>query len=124
MSISATRSTPSRAATTGNSRNGSRSKTVITQVGPVEIEVPRDREATFDPLTVRKGQRRLDGVDSTVISLTRQRVDDRWQVSRPIAAFGKHFKGGPVVRLARDATALDAPGCRARAVLGYRRLAE
>lgn len=54
----------------GNSRNGTRSKTVITEIGPVEIEVPRDRDGTFEPLTVRKGQRRLDGVDSMVISLT------------------------------------------------------
>ena len=54
----------------GNSRNGTRSKTVITEIGPVEIDVPRDRDGTFEPLTVRKGQRRLDGVDSMVISLT------------------------------------------------------
>lgn len=54
----------------GNSRNGTRSKTVITEIGPVEIDVPRDRDATFEPATVRKGQRRLDGVDSMVISLT------------------------------------------------------
>ena len=54
----------------GNSRNGTRSKTVLTEIGPVEIEVPRDRESRFDPKTVRKGQRRLDGVDSMVISLT------------------------------------------------------
>jgi transposase-like protein len=54
----------------GNSRNGTRSKTVITEIGPVEIDVPRDRGGTFEPLTVRKGQRRLDGVDAMVISLT------------------------------------------------------
>ena len=54
----------------GNSRNGTRSKTVITEIGPVEIDVPRDRDGTFEPLTVRKGQRRLDGVDAMVISLT------------------------------------------------------
>lgn len=54
----------------GNSRNGTRSKTVITEVGPVELDVPRDRDGTFEPLTVRKGQRRLDGVDAMVISLT------------------------------------------------------
>src|SRR5829696_149835 len=53
-----------------NSRNGRRSKTVLTEVGPVEIEVPRDRDGSFDPQTVRKGQRRLGGVDSMVISLT------------------------------------------------------
>ncbi len=53
----------------GNSRNGTRSKTVITEVGPVEVDTPRDRDATFDPKTVRKRQRRLGGVDSMVISL-------------------------------------------------------
>ncbi len=55
--------------TGGNSRNGTRSKTVFTEVGPVEIEVPRDREGSFDPLIVRKRQRRLDGVDQIVLSL-------------------------------------------------------
>jgi putative transposase len=54
----------------GNSRNGTRSKTVLTEIGPVEVEVPRDRDSSFEPQTVRKGQRRLDGVDSMVISLT------------------------------------------------------
>src|SRR3954453_41144 len=54
----------------GNSRNGTRSKTVLTEIGPVDIDVPRDRDSSFDPKTVRKGQRRLDGVDSMVISLT------------------------------------------------------
>lgn len=53
-----------------NSRNGTRSKTVITEVGPVEIDTPRDRDGTFEPATVKKRQRRLNGVDSMVISLT------------------------------------------------------
>jgi len=52
-----------------NSRNGTRAKTVLTGVGPVEIEVPRDREGTFTPVTVRKRQRRMGGIDSMVISL-------------------------------------------------------
>jgi transposase-like protein len=38
----------------GNSRNGTRSKTVITEIGPVEIDVPRDRDGSFEPLTVRR----------------------------------------------------------------------
>ena len=54
----------------GNSRNGTRSKKVITEVGSVEIDVPRDRDDSFEPKTVRKRQRRLHGVDSMVISLT------------------------------------------------------
>ena len=52
-----------------NSRNGTRAKTVTTEVGPVELEVPRDREGSFEPKTVRKRQRRLHGVDVMVLSL-------------------------------------------------------
>lgn len=52
-----------------NSRNGTRSKTVITDVGPVTIDVPRDRNGTFEPVLVRKRQRRLNGIDGLVISL-------------------------------------------------------
>jgi putative transposase len=54
----------------GNSRNGTRTKTVLTEIGPVEIEVPRDRDSTFDPVIVRKRQRRLDGIDAIVLSLS------------------------------------------------------
>lgn len=54
----------------GNSRNGTRSKTVLTEIGPVQIEVPRDRDGSFEPQLVRKRQRRLTGVDEMVISLS------------------------------------------------------
>ncbi|MFD3761846.1 IS256 family transposase [Streptomyces sp. NPDC058622] len=54
----------------GNSRNGVRPKTVLTDVGPVEIEVPRDREGSFEPQIVKKRQRRLTGVDEMVLSLS------------------------------------------------------
>jgi putative transposase len=53
----------------GNSRNGKRAKTVVTDVGPVRIEVPRDRDASFAPKIVAKRARRLGGVDDVVISL-------------------------------------------------------
>ena len=56
--------------TGGNSRNGTRAKTVLTEIGPVQIEVPRDRDGSFDPQIVRKRQRRLDGIDEIVLSLT------------------------------------------------------
>jgi putative transposase len=55
---------------TGNIRNGTRSKTVLTEnSGDVEIDVPRDRAGTFEPQIVRKRQRRLNGVDEVVLSL-------------------------------------------------------
>ena len=53
----------------GNSRNGGYPKTVTTEVGKVELRVPRDRDASFEPVTVRKGQCRLDGLTGNVISL-------------------------------------------------------
>ena len=53
-----------------NIRNGTRSKTVLTEAsGHVTIEVPRDREGTFEPQIVKKRQRRLSGVDEIVLSL-------------------------------------------------------
>src|SRR5271166_4579132 len=54
----------------GNSRNGRRAKTVLTDTGPVEISVPRDRDSSFEPKIVAKRQRRLTGVDEMVISLS------------------------------------------------------
>ena len=54
----------------GNSRNGTRTKTVLTEIGPVQIEVPRDTASSFAPQIVRKRQRRLTGVDEIVLSLT------------------------------------------------------
>jgi putative transposase len=55
---------------TGNVRNGTRPKTVLTEAsGQVPIDVPRDRAGTFQPQIVKKRQRRLSGVDEIVLSL-------------------------------------------------------
>src|SRR6188472_3042625 len=55
----------------GNIRNGTRAKTVLTEAtGQVQIDVPRDRAGTFEPVIVAKHQRRLNGVDEIVLSLT------------------------------------------------------
>ena len=54
-----------------NVRNGSRPKTVLTAAtGPVQIEVPRDRDGSFEPVIVKKRQRRLTEVDEVVLSLS------------------------------------------------------
>ncbi len=53
----------------GNSRNGVTAKRLLTEAGHVDLEVPRDRNATFDPAIVPKGTRRRDGVDALVISV-------------------------------------------------------
>lgn len=53
----------------GNSRNGSFPKTVTTEIGEVSIDVPRDRNGTFEPALVPHGERRLDGLEAQIISL-------------------------------------------------------
>ena len=52
----------------GNSRNGTRSKTVLTEVGEVELEVPRDRDGSVEPKIVRKRQRRpASGASASIV---------------------------------------------------------
>ena len=53
----------------GNSRNGSYPKTVATDVGDVRLDIPRDRNGSFEPQTVPVGSRRLSGIDEQIISL-------------------------------------------------------
>ncbi len=53
----------------GNARNGAYDKRVTTEIGEVDLRVPRDRAGTFEPATVPKYQRRLDGLAGNVISL-------------------------------------------------------
>jgi putative transposase len=52
-----------------NSRNGTTPKTVASEVGPLPLEVPRDRASSFEPRLVPKGERRLAGLDDMIISL-------------------------------------------------------
>ena len=54
---------------TGNNRNGKAHKTVQSESGELQIEVPRDRSGTFEPQLVKKRQRRLKGFDDKVIAL-------------------------------------------------------
>ena len=51
----------------GNRRNGYGRKTVITDTGTIELEVPRDRQASFDPQLIAKYQRRFPGFDDKII---------------------------------------------------------
>jgi putative transposase len=53
----------------GNRRNGYGKKTVITDTGQIELEVPRDRQARFDPQLIAKYQRRFPGFDDKIISM-------------------------------------------------------
>ena len=53
----------------GNHRNGSTGKTVLTEDGPVRIEVPRDREGSFEPVLIPKHERRFTGFDDKIVAM-------------------------------------------------------
>src|SRR5919202_4896537 len=54
---------------TGNSRNGYGRKNVLTDTGQIELEVPRDRQSSFDPQLIAKYQRRFPGFDDKIVSM-------------------------------------------------------
>lgn len=75
----------------GNSRNGYRKKTILTDDGKVEIAVPRDRECTFEPLAVQKHKRHDSGFDDRVIGLYA-----RGMSTRDIKDYLEEFYGAEV----------------------------
>lgn len=77
----------------GDSRNSTRAKTVFTEIGPVEIEGPRDTNSSFEPQIVRKRQRGLTGIDEIVLSLTAKGL-----TTGEIAAHFDDFYGATVSR--------------------------
>jgi putative transposase len=62
---------------TGNTRNGSTPKMLVTDHGAVPIETPRDRNGSFEPRIVRKGQRRFQGVDDKILALYSRALSTR-----------------------------------------------
>lgn len=52
-----------------NARNGTYKKNLITDNGPIELNVPRDRNGQFEPIIVKKKQNRIEGLDEKIISL-------------------------------------------------------
>ena len=53
----------------GNCRNGASAKTVLTDDGPLRIEVPRDREGSFEPVLIPKHERRFTGFDDKIVAM-------------------------------------------------------
>jgi putative transposase len=53
----------------GNTRNGKSPKTIKTGSGELDIAIPRDRQSTFEPMLIAKGQRRLGELDDQILSL-------------------------------------------------------
>lgn len=61
----------------GNSRNGATSKKIITENGEFEVEIPRDRESTFEPQIIKKHQRRFEGFDDKILSMYARGMTNR-----------------------------------------------
>ena len=53
----------------GNHRNGSGGKTMVTDDGPLRLEVPRDRDGSFEPLLIPRHERRFTGLDNKIIAM-------------------------------------------------------
>ncbi|GAB3412760.1 hypothetical protein GCM10027569_31100 [Flindersiella endophytica] len=83
----------------GNSPDGTRTKTVTTDVGPVEIAVPRDRDGSFDPKTVAKRKRRLHGVDEMVISLAAKGLTTGEISAHPAEVYGAEVSKDTITRI-------------------------
>jgi len=54
---------------TGNSRNGTSKKKILTELGDVDIAIPRDRNGEYEPQIIKKHQRRFEGFDDQIISM-------------------------------------------------------
>ena len=78
----------------GNSRNGRTTKRVKSGSGELEVEVPRDREGTFEPQLIRKRQRRLAGFDDKVLALYARGLTTR-EIQGHLAALGDEHVIGP-----------------------------
>jgi hypothetical protein len=87
----------------GNSRNGTSRKTVTTDVGDVELRVPRDRNGTFETQTVPKHQRRLDGLTGKRDLVVCEGHDDRRHPSPFVGDLrNRHFAGDDLEDHRRD----------------------
>jgi hypothetical protein len=84
---------------TGNSRNGTSSKTVLTDAGAVPVDVPRDRNGTFEPKLIGKHQRRLDGFNDMVIGLVARGMSTRDVASHLAEVYGKDVSAEQISKI-------------------------
>jgi len=102
------------AAGTGNIRNGHRPKTVLTDAaGEVSVQVPRDRTGTFEPVIVRKRQRRLSDWDVVAISLYAKGLTTGEISAQFAEVYGASVSKDTVSRICR----ISGPGGRGHAGL-------
>ena len=79
----------------GNSRNGYGRKTVITDTGKIALEVPRDRQASFDPQLIARYQRRFPGFDDKIVSMYARGMSTREIAGHLRELYGVDVSPGP-----------------------------
>ena len=84
---------------TGNSRNGSGNKRIISANGDFELETPRDRDGTFEPQFVRKRQVRLQGFDEKVLSLYARGMTNREIQGHLLEIYGTEVSPALITRV-------------------------
>jgi putative transposase len=92
---------------TGNTRNGSTSKTLITEHGRVGIDAPRDRDGSFEPRIVKKRQRRFEGFDDKILALYSRGLSTRDIEAHIAEIYGVHV-GRDLISRVTDAVMDDA----------------
>jgi putative transposase len=92
---------------TGNSRNGSTSKRLITEHGEVPIDTPRDRDGSFSPKIVKKRQRRFEGFDDKILALYSRGLSTRDIEAHIAEIYGVHV-GRDLISRVTDAVMDDA----------------
>ena len=96
-----------------NRRNGSAAKTLITDHGPVEVELPRDREGSFEPQIVPKQQRRFEGFDDKIISMYARGMSTR-EISKHLEEIYGVEVGRDTISRVTDAVLDDVQEWQAR----------
>jgi putative transposase len=92
---------------TGNTRNGSTPKSLITEHGRIEIDAPRDRDGSFQPRIVRKRQRRFEGFDDKILALYSRGMSTRDIEAHIAEIYGVHV-GRDLISRVTDAVMDDA----------------
>jgi len=87
---------------TGNSRNGYSSKTLKGDHGSIEIETPRDRNASFEPQIVAKGQTRITGMDDQVLTLYAKGMSTRDISSAFEEMYGVEISAGLISKITNN----------------------
>jgi putative transposase len=98
---------------TGNARNGSTPKTLMTEHGPVQIDTPRDRNGSFEPQIVRKRQRRFEGFDEKILALYSRGLSTR-DIEAHLAEIYGVKVGRDLISRVTDAVMEDARAWQSR----------